>query len=264
MSDSVVRAGRGLSPLADAMATALASAQPGRSERPRPSGGRDRPIRTGMARLACRVGRRGQRARGRRIGRPAPHDGAVGSPHTPCAAALAEPTARGRAAKGTPVRAWHYALYWVPTVDAERRLSPAELNFLTAVNRWLPDAQPPTRGTRLLDLDPCEGAPVQQCAGATRPGVAQPGRRPEELLRRAGGMGRAPGRPGLDPHRDRRTQRPRTPRLPDRLPRRLRRAGGKPPDGTALERFFVWLPAAGSPGDDDAPPGHRPGDGPAP
>jgi transposase len=41
-------------------------------------------------------------------------------------------------------------------------------------------------------------------------------------------------------------------------------AGGKPPDGTALERSLVWLPAAGSPGDDDAPPGHRPGDGPAP
>ena len=41
-------------------------------------------------------------------------------------------------------------------------------------------------------------------------------------------------------------------------------AGGKPPDGTALERFLVWLPAAGSPGGDDAPPGHRPGDGPAP
>ncbi len=40
-------------------------------------------------------------------------------------------------------------------------------------------------------------------------------------------MGRPPGRPGLDPHRHRRTQRLRTPRLPDRIPESLRRRRGQ-------------------------------------
>lgn len=48
------------------------------------------------------------------------------------------------------------------------------------------------------------------------------GRRPQKLLRRARRMGRAPGRPGLDHHRHRRTQPPPATGLPDRIPGRLR------------------------------------------
>lgn len=46
-----------------------------------------------------------------------------------------------QAAPARPARAWHHRLHWVPRLDAERRLSPAEFKLLDAVDRWLPQAE---------------------------------------------------------------------------------------------------------------------------
>ncbi|SNQ52010.1 hypothetical protein FRACA_90013 [Frankia canadensis] len=96
-------------------------------------------------------------------------------------------------------------------------------------------------------------------------GAENPGRRPEKLLRRASRIDRAPGCPGLDDHRHRRTQRPRAPGPPHRLPERLRpdRRRTPPPEGTALEQFLIWQPTHEDTTGDRPPPLHTGFVGPA-
>ena len=81
-----------------------------------------------------------------------------------------------------------------------------------------------------------------------------PGGRPQKLLRQQRRMGRPPGRPGLDHHRDRRTQRPRTPAYLTEILTACGTTQGKPLQGQTLERLLPWNRDPAGPGSRDRDP----------